>query len=91
MAGNLEEMVCHVSNPRGLQVRVTLPLFEPMVVAMVTDELHEVIGLLRAEGVSARGVARTERLATHAVSPLYGHDVSALREELCGVRDLLKD
>ena len=91
LAGNLEEMVCHASRPRGRQLRVTRPLFEPMVVAMVTDELREVIALLRAGGVSARGVARTERLVTHAVSPLYGHEVSALREELCRVRDLLKD
>lgn len=87
LAGNLEEMVCHASRPRGRQLRVT----RPMVVAMVTDELREVIGLLRAEGVSARGVARTERLVTHAVSPLYGHEGGALREELCRVRDLLKD
>ncbi len=57
---------------------------------MVTDELRDVIGLLRADGVSARGVARAERLVTDAVSPLYAHEVSAPREELCRVRDLLK-
>ena len=91
LAANLEEMVCHVSNPRALQSRVTRPLFEPMVVATVTDELREVIGLLRAEGVSARGVARTERLVPHGVSPLYGYEVSALREEVRRVSDLLKD
>ena len=47
------------------------------------------IGLLRTEGVSARGVARAERLVERAVSPLYGQDVGALREELRRVRDLL--
>ena len=91
LAANLEEIVCQASNPRRRQTRATRPLFEPMIVATVTDELREVIRLLRAGGVSARGVAQTERLVTHGVSPLYGHEVSALREELWRVRDLLKD
>ena len=56
---------------------------------MAAGELRDVIGLLRAEGVSARGVARAERLVERAVSPLYGQDVGALREELRRVRDLL--
>ncbi len=90
LAANLEEMVCQVSNPRRRQTRLTRPLFEPRIVAMVTDEVRDVIGLLRAGGVSARGVARAERLVTHGVSPLYGHEVSALRDELSRVRDLLE-
>ena len=70
-------------------MRVTPLLFEPMVVRTVAGELRDVIGLLRAEGVSARDVARAERLVERAVSPLYGQDVGALGEELCRVRDLL--
>ena len=70
-------------------MRVTPLPFEPMVLTMAAGELRDVIGLLRAEGVSARGVARAERLVERAVSPLYGQDVGALREELCRVRDLL--
>ena len=70
-------------------MRVTPLPFEPMVVRTVAGELRDVIGLLRAEGVSARGVARAERLVERAVSPLYGQDVGALGEELCRVRDLL--
>ena len=70
-------------------MRVTPLPFEPRVVRLVAGELRDVIGLLRTEGVSARGVARAERLVERAVSPLYGQDVGALREELCRVRDLL--
>ena len=47
-------------------------------------------GLLRTEGVSARGVARAEQLVERAVSPLYGQDADALRAELRRVRDLLE-
>ena len=70
-------------------MRVTPLPFEPMVLRMAAGELRDVIGLLRTEGVSARGVARAERLVEHAVSPLYGQDAGALREELRRVRDLL--
>ena len=69
-------------------MRVTPLPFEPMVVRTVAGELRDVIGLLRAEEVSARGVARAERLVERAASPLYGQDVGALREELRRVRDL---
>jgi hypothetical protein len=56
----------------------------------VADEILEVIGLLRRPNASARGVARVERLVERALSPLYGRDVDALREELWRVRDLLR-
>jgi hypothetical protein len=90
LAASLEDIVRYVSGPKR-RARIGRPLYEPRVVAAVADELREVIGLLRADGVSARGVARVERLITHAVSPLYGLEVSPLREELARVRDLLKD
>ena len=82
LAASLEDVVRYVSSGPKLRSRIGWPLYEPRVVAAVADELREVIGLLRAEGVSARGVARVERLIKHAVSPLYGLEVSVLREEL---------
>ena len=89
LAGNLEDLMRRSASRSRRQMRVTPLPFEPMVVRMVAGELRDVIGLLRAEGVSARGVARAERLVERAVSPLYGQDVGALREELRRVRDLL--
>ena len=91
LATSLEDVVRYVSSGPKRRSRIGRPLYEPRVVAAVADELCEVIGLLRAEGVSARGVARVERLIKHAVSPLYGLEVSALRDELGCVRDLLED
>jgi hypothetical protein len=65
-------------------------VFEPPVVAQVADELQELGAALRTDAVSARGVALPrERLVSRATSPLYGHDVAALNEELCRVRRLL--
>jgi hypothetical protein len=89
LAASLEDIVRYVSSPKR-RMPSERPLYEPRVVAAVADELREVIGLLRTEGVCARGVCRVERLITHAGSPLYGLEVSALREELGCVRDLLK-
>lgn len=89
LAGNLEDLIQQAASRSRRQMRVTPLPFDPMVVRMVAGELRDVIGLLRAEGVSARGVARAERLVERAVSPLYGQDVGALREELRRVRDLL--
>ena len=89
LAGNLEDLIQQAASRSRRQMRVTPLPFEPTVLTMAAGELRDVIGLLRAEGVSARGVARAERLVERAVSPLYGQDVGALREELCRVRDLL--
>jgi hypothetical protein len=69
-------------------VRLVPPLSEPRVVAPFTDELRELAAVLRTGQVSALSVARLERLVTHATSPLYGHDVRALCEELRRVRAL---
>ena len=89
LAGNLEDLIQQAASRSRRQMRVTPLPFEPRVVRMVAGELRDVIGLLRAEGVSARGVARAERLVERVISPLYGQDVGALREELRRVRDLL--
>ena len=91
LAGNLEDLIRQAASRSRRQMRVTPLPFEPTVFTMAAGELRDVIGLLRAEGVSARGVARAERLVERAVSPLYGQDVGALREELRRVRDLLEN
>ena len=91
IAGNLADLIRQAASRSRVQMRVTPLPFEPRVVRLVAGELRDVIGLLRADGVSARGVARAERLVEHAVSPLYGQDVGALREELRRVRDLLEN
>ena len=91
LAGNLEDLIRQSASRSRLQMRVTPLPFEPTVLRMAAGELREVSGLLRTEGVSARGVARAERLVERAVSPLYGQDVGALREELFRVRDLLEN
>ena len=89
LAGNLEDLIRQSAGRSRRQMRVTPLPFEPTVLTMAAGELRDVIGLLRAKEVSARGVARAERLVERAVSPLYGQDVAALREELRRVRDLL--
>ena len=91
LAGNLEDLIRQSASRSRLQMRVTPLPFEPTVLTMAAGELREVSGLLRTEGVSSRGVARAERLVERAVSPLYGQDVGALREELRRVRDLLEN
>ena len=91
LAGNLEDLIRQAANRSRLRMRVTPLPFDPKVLTMAAGELRDVIGLLRTEGVSARGVARAERLVEHAVSPLYGQDADALREELRRVRDLLEN
>jgi len=65
------------------------PLFDVRTVAAVVDDLQEIVALLRAGGTRARGVALAERLLTEGVSPLYGYDAIALRDELRRVRYLL--
>lgn len=91
LARSLEEMVREAAAPRTGRVRLVLPLFEPRVVAQVADELLELGGVLRTGRMSAHGVACLERLVSHATSPLYGHDVVALRAELRRVRGPLKE
>ena len=89
LAGDLEDLIRQSARPSRFQLRVMPLPFDPTVLTMAAGELRDVIRLLRTEDVSARGVARAERLVERAMSPLYGQDVVALREELCRVRDLL--
>jgi hypothetical protein len=91
LAGNLEDLIRQAARRPRLQMRVTPLPFEPTVLTMAARELRDVIGLLRTQAVSGRGVARAERLVERTVSPLYGQDADALREELRRVRDLLEN
>jgi hypothetical protein len=91
LARHLEGMVRQATGHQRLHARVSTPLFDVNLVAMVVDDLLEVAGLLRTDGRPARGVARAERMVERAVSPLYGQEVIALREELRCVRELLEN
>ena len=91
LARSLEETARDAGAPRNTRAQLVPPLFEPQVVARVADELRELSAVLRAGGVSARGVASLERLVSHATSPLYGRDVAALRDELRRAHELLKE
>jgi len=91
LARSLEDKIRQASDRRALRPRVTPVPFDPVVVSTLTGELFDVISLLRTPSVSARGVARAERLVERALSPLYGGDVGALRAELRRVRDLLEN
>lgn len=88
LASRLEDVLKQGSEGRKLGL-LAPPLFEPRIVRAVANELGDVIESLRAEGISARGVARAERLVERAVSPLYGQEEEPLREELCRVLELL--
>jgi hypothetical protein len=58
------------------------PLFTPRVVVAALPELRQTAALLRADRVSARGVAMALQLLTAPDSPLYGTDERRLRQEL---------
>ena len=85
LADSVAEMVREAQRPP--RRFVAPPLVARRVVAPLADELLEISGLLRAGPMSARGVARLDRLLGHAISPLYGNDIDALRNELRQVRD----
>jgi hypothetical protein len=88
LASRLEDVLRQASEGRKFGL-LAPPLFEPRIVRAVANELGDVIESLRTEGISARGVARAERLVERAVSPLYGQEEEPLREELCRVLELL--
>jgi hypothetical protein len=72
-------------------VSLTPPRFEASVVVPLADDIHDVMSLLGDRRCSARAVASAEQLVEQAVSPLYGQDVDALRDELRRLRFLLKE
>jgi hypothetical protein len=91
LARSLEDTLHEAAKPLPLRARLSAVPVDPTVVAAAAGEIVEVVCLLRLPGASTRGVARAERLVEHALSPLYGRDADALREELRGVRHLLEN
>jgi hypothetical protein len=65
------------------------PLFDVRAIRKLAPELREVVSELRGAGPCLRGVAAVECLLTSSSTPLYGHEVEPLRQELGRVRYLL--
>jgi hypothetical protein len=90
LARSIEEIVETAAHPIP-RVAASRPLFEVRVVRPVMPELRQIASLLRGDCPSLQGVAAVERLLTSAVTPLYGSDVSPLRQELRRARYLLAE
>jgi hypothetical protein len=89
VAQSFERVLQHVTRRPAPVPPSVRPLFDVGTVASVTDDLREIVRLLHTGVAQARGVALAERLLTEGVSPLYGYDAVALRDELRRVRYLL--
>jgi hypothetical protein len=89
LADSLDDMVQSVATPRRRDPRPVPPILHRRVVADVVQDLECIATLLRSQTALARGVALVEWLLTEGLSPLYGDDVAALREELRRVQFLL--
>jgi hypothetical protein len=83
----LERLACSIddlvrsAHPRSTPSLGGHPLAERRVIRAVGPELCEVASLLRSDP-AVRGVALVEWLLTSPASPLYGHEVESLRQEL---------
>jgi hypothetical protein len=89
LARRFQEMVELSARPRAPRLPGALPLYQLGVVAQVRPELLSLAWLLETDAVSARGVARAERVISDYMSPLYGRDDQLLRDELARVIRLL--
>jgi hypothetical protein len=89
VARSFERVLQHVTRRPAPVPPSVRPLFDVGTVASVTEDLREIVKLLHSGVAHARGVALAERLLTEGVSPLYGYDAIALRDELRRVRYLL--
>jgi hypothetical protein len=89
VARSFERVLQHVTRRPAPVPASVRPLFDVGTVASVTEDLREIVKLLHKGVAHARGVALAERLLTEGVSPLYGYDAIALRDELRRVRYLL--
>jgi hypothetical protein len=90
LARSLQAVIVEASKRGRVSMFVARVPVDVLVVAAVAAELREVIALLGADRVAARGVAAVERLLTDGGSPLYGHEVEPLRDELHRVRGLME-
>lgn len=88
LARSIEEVVrtADHSVPRAARAR---PLFDGRVVRPVAPELRQIGAPLRGDRPSLQGVAAVEQLLTGPHTPLYGSEVTPLRQELRRVRYLL--
>jgi len=82
LADAIDEMIECAAHPPKLCLRGTRPLYSIRVLAAAAAELREITLLLRSGQPTIRGVALTERLITDGMSPLYGDEPNALREEV---------
>lgn len=89
VARSFERVLQHVTRRPAPVPRSVRPLFDVGTVSSVIEDLREIVRLLHTGVAQARGVALAERLLTEGVSPLYGSDAIALRDELRRVRYLL--
>jgi hypothetical protein len=89
VARSFERVLQHVTRRPAPVPASVRPLFDVGTVSSVTEDLREIVRLLHSGVAHARGVALAERLLTEGVSPLYGYDAIALRDELRRVRYLL--
>jgi len=90
LAASFQTMAQEATSRPKMVIRASRPLFDVKVVAGVAEELRAVARLLGPESESARGVALAERLVMDGMaSPLYGHNIAALREQLKRIRYLL--
>lgn len=89
VARSFERVLQHVTRRPAPIPPSVRPLFDVGTVSSVTEDLREIVKLLQSGVAHARGVALAERLLTEGVSPLYGYDAIALRDELRRVRYLL--
>lgn len=89
LADSLEEMIRIVVTPPQRDPRPAVPIFHRSMVGEAVQDLQRTATLLRSPTAPARGVALAESLVTNGLSPLYGDDVAALREELRRVQYLL--
>jgi hypothetical protein len=89
VARSFERVLQHVTRRPAPIPPSVRPLFDVGTVSSVTEDLREIVKLLHTGVAQARGVALAERLLTEGISPLYGYDAIALRDELRRVRYLL--
>jgi hypothetical protein len=90
LAGSLHAVILDASKDGRTSRFVARVPVDVLVVAAVAPELREVIVLLGADQIAARGVAAIERLLTDGGSALYRHEAEPLRDELHRIRYLLE-
>jgi hypothetical protein len=85
LARALEDLV-QIAERWPKLIRTSRPVFDPRTVRAAATELGAIAACLRTGEVSARALARVERLLTSGRSPLYGTDADELKHELHRIR-----